>query len=147
MSSASQRDAFDESAAIYQTARPAYPAELFDDLIAATGLQPPANLLEIGAGPGTATVDVAQRGFKITAVELGPDLAAQARRNLSGFPLVSVITSSFEAWEPPAEADYDLVYSANVWRWLDPEGRLRRGRLPGAAGHVRQSPRHGAGQT
>ncbi|NYE74300.1 class I SAM-dependent methyltransferase [Microlunatus parietis] len=123
MSSMSQRDVFDESAAIYQAARPAYPAELFDDLITATGLRPPSELLEIGAGPGTATVDVARRGFKITAVELGPGLAEQARRNLAAFPLVSVITGGFEEWEPPAGTGYDLVYSANVWHWLDPQVR------------------------
>ncbi|MFC7621272.1 class I SAM-dependent methyltransferase [Microlunatus sp. GCM10028923] len=119
----SQRDAFDESAAIYLSARSPYPAALFDDLIASTGLRPPAELLEFGAGPGTATVDLARRGFKITAVELGPNLAEQARRNLAAFPLVTVTTSSFEDWEPPAGAGFDLVYSANAWRWFDPELR------------------------
>lgn len=123
MPSTSQRDAFDESAAIYQSARPAYPAELFGDLVAETRLEPPGELLELGAGPGTATVDLARRGFKITAVELGPGLADQARRNLAEFPRVQVITSGFEEWQPPDRARFDLVYSANVWRWLDPELR------------------------
>jgi SAM-dependent methyltransferase len=118
-----QRDAFDQSASIYQSARPAYPAGLFDDVIATTKITTRSELLEIGAGPGTATVALARRGFRITALELGEELAAQARLNLAAFPAVSVITSGFEPWEPSAGTTYDLVYAANSWHWLDPDLR------------------------
>jgi SAM-dependent methyltransferase len=119
----SQRDAFDRSAPIYQSARPACPAELFDDVIAATKITNRSELLEIGPGPGTATVELARRGFRITALELGEELAEQARLNLASAPAVSVITSAFEPWQPPAGRTYDLVYAANSWHWLDPELR------------------------
>lgn len=81
--SGSQRDAFDQSASIYLSARPAYPAELFDEVIAETKITDRSELLEIGAGPGTATVELARRGFRITVLELGEELAEQARRNLA----------------------------------------------------------------
>lgn len=123
MSTERLRQAFDESASVYQSARPAYPAELSDDLVALTRIVPPGALLEIGAGPGTATVDLARRGFRVTALELGTDLAEQARLNLAPFPLASVITTGFEGWEPPAGTRYGLVYAANAWQWLDPETR------------------------
>ncbi|SEG49241.1 Methyltransferase domain-containing protein [Thermomonospora echinospora] len=115
------RAAFDAAAALYQNARPDYPAELYGDLLAITGIAPPAHLLEVGCGPGKATLPLARRGFQITAIELGDALAAQARRHLAGFPDVSVITSSFEDWQPPAGVLFDLVYAATAWKWVDPQ--------------------------
>jgi hypothetical protein len=44
---------------------------------------------------------LAKRGLAITAVELGAELAAVARRRLAAFPAVDVVTAPFEAWEPP----------------------------------------------
>jgi hypothetical protein len=48
-------------------------------------------------------------------------LAAEARHNLAEFADVSVITSSFEGWEPPTGVLFDLVYAATAWKWADPE--------------------------
>lgn len=132
-----QRDAFDDSATIYHAARPAYPAELFDELVSLSKITPESELLEIGCGPGTATVELAGRGFKITAIEPGPALADQARRNLASHPAASVITSGFESWQPTAGATYDLIYAANSWHWLDPELRWAKaaGLIP-TGGHL-----------
>jgi SAM-dependent methyltransferase len=116
------RTTFDSAAARYRAARPGYPDELYADLLALTGVRPPARLLEVGCGPGTATLPLARRGFRITAVELGAALAAEARRDLAGFPQVSVVTSSFEEWRPPeGSAPFDLVYAATAWWWVDPD--------------------------
>lgn len=65
------RATFDSAAAIYQDARPDYPAELYSDLLVITGIEPPADLLEVGCGPGKATLPLARMGFRITAIELG----------------------------------------------------------------------------
>ncbi|GAB3419702.1 class I SAM-dependent methyltransferase [Flindersiella endophytica] len=116
-SGAQLRATFDAAAATYQDARPDYPTELYDDLLELTGLQPPADLLEIGPGPGKATLPLARRGFRITAIELGADLAQQARHNLAAFPGVSVVTTPFEEWK--AEDAYDLAYAATAWHWID----------------------------
>ncbi|MEV0405525.1 methyltransferase domain-containing protein [Actinoallomurus sp. NPDC050550] len=117
------RATFDSVASRYEQARPDYPAELYSDLLALTGVEPPARLLEVGCGPGKATLPLARRGFHITAIELGDALAAEARRRLAEFPGVSVITSSFEDWSPPASARFDVVYAATAWKWVDPEVR------------------------
>ncbi|MFD2356234.1 methyltransferase domain-containing protein [Nonomuraea ferruginea] len=74
------RATFDRAAATYQDARPDYPAELYADLLDVTGVTPSAHLLEVGCGPGKATLPLARMGFRITAVELGAALAAEARR-------------------------------------------------------------------
>lgn len=112
---------FNAAAAGYQTGRPDYPDELFDDLIATTGVGPADHLLEIGCGPGKATVPLAGRGFRITALEPGPDLADQARLNLAGTD-TEVITTTFEDWQPAGD-DYALVYAATAWHWIDPSVR------------------------
>ncbi len=79
---------FDEDAALYDSIRPRYPEQLFDDIILQTGLDPGAKVLEVGCGTGQATVGLAQRGFRIVCVELGDALAAVARKNLVAFPEV-----------------------------------------------------------
>lgn len=112
---------FDSAADLYLGARPDYPAQLFDRLMTATGLQPGDRVLEVGAGPGTATSPLAQRGLRVTALEPGPALAARAREALAGHP-VEVVETTLEDWrgEPGA---YDAVVAATSWHWVDPEVR------------------------
>jgi SAM-dependent methyltransferase len=129
------RQTFDGVAAGYDKARPAYPDELFDDLVQLAGLQPGAHLLEVGSGTGKATKPLARRGFRMTCLELGEQLAAAARRNLVDFPEVTVTTASFDDWQPPDGAVFDLVFAATAWHWLDPDTRYVRARQllrPGA---------------
>ena len=47
-----------------------------------------------------ATLPLAERGYEITCVELGEQLAAVARHKLASFPNVEVINTNFEGWEP-----------------------------------------------
>src|SRR5579862_2047686 len=69
------RTTFDESAEEYDRARPTYPARLFDDMAALARLGSGARLVEIGCGTGQATTFLAERGFQVTCVELGAQLA------------------------------------------------------------------------
>lgn len=121
----SLRHTFDDVAELYDRARPGYNEELFDDLAALAGLTPGSTLLEIGCGPGKATLPLARRGYSIVCVELGRHLAEVARRNLSEFPLVEVVTAQFETWEPRRPA-FDAVFAAASWHWLDPDVRYRK---------------------
>jgi len=117
---------FDSAADRYDRARPDYPDELFDELVRLAGLRRGAQLLEVGCGTGKATAALARRGFAVTCVELGPQLAEQARANLAGFEDVQVVQSAFETWEPPAAMFYDLVFAATAWHWIDPAIRYRK---------------------
>jgi SAM-dependent methyltransferase len=116
------RETFDQAAESYQRARPDYPGELFDDLIRVAGLGPGDRLLEVGCATGKATVSLARRGFRITCVELGPELAAAARRNLAGLG-AEVIDGRFEDWRPAPGVRFDLVFAATAWHWVDPAVR------------------------
>jgi SAM-dependent methyltransferase len=117
------RQTFDQAAERYDRVRPDYPEALFDDLVALAGLTPGDHLIEVGCATGKATRPLARRGFRITCVELGPELAAVARRNLAGFGVV-VVQAPFEEWQPPERAV--LVYAATAWHWIDPAVRYQR---------------------
>ncbi|MFC9913456.1 class I SAM-dependent methyltransferase [Streptomyces sp. NPDC059862] len=119
------RDTFNEAAELYDRARPRYPGALVEDLARMTGLGPADRVLEVGPGTGQLTVPLATFGCRITAVELGPALAAVARRRLRGFPLVDVEVAEFEGWEPPREP-YDVVVSATAFHWIDPAVRVQK---------------------
>jgi SAM-dependent methyltransferase len=118
---------FEQVAELYDRARPTYPAELIDDV---AGLGP--RILEIGPGTGQATRALAERGAHVTAVELGPRLAALAQRNV---PDADVVNADFETWEPEP-ADFDAVASFTAFHWIDPDTRyVKAARLlrPGGA--------------
>ena len=117
------RHTFDRAAERYDQVRPEYPEALFDDLIALAGLAPGDHLLEVGCATGKATRPLARRGFRITCVELGAELAAVARENMAGFP-VEVVQGQFEDWQPAEPVS--LVYAATAWHWIDPGVRYRR---------------------
>jgi len=139
------RATFESAADIYHEARPDYPEELFDFLTRAAAISPGDRLLEIGCGTGKATIPLARRGLQITALEMGPGLAAAARRNLATFPDVEVVEGTFESWQPAPTERFDVLVVATAWHWLDPATRNRRawellredGRLAvWSAGHV-----------
>ncbi|MEV6848795.1 class I SAM-dependent methyltransferase [Actinoplanes sp. NPDC051411] len=119
------RDTFGEDAELYDRCRPGYPPRLFADLAAPAGLGPHTRVLEIGCGTGQATLPLAELGCTIVAMDLSPDMAAVARRNLAEFPNVTVVASAFEDWPPPAEP-FDAVLSATAFHWIDPNVRMRK---------------------
>jgi len=63
-----RRTAFEEIPELYDRARPTYPEEIFDDLATLAALPEGARIVEIGCGPGKATLPLARRGFRVTCV-------------------------------------------------------------------------------
>lgn len=107
----------------YDRVRPGYPPEVFDDLDALAGLVAGSRVLEIGCGTGLATVPLAQRGYRVVALELGDDPAAVARRRLAAHTNVEVVVAAFEDWPLPDEP-FDAIVSATAFHWIDPEVRV-----------------------
>ncbi len=135
-----RRAPFDRVAELYDRARPTYPPRLIDDLAALIPAR--GRVLEIGPGTGQATLPLAERGFSIVAVELGPALAAIARKNLAPHPDVEIVTADFEEWEP-VHADFDAIVSFTAFHWIDPDMKyekcarlLRPGGLLAIAGNT-----------
>lgn len=113
---------FDQIAERYDRVRPRYPAAVFDDVAALTGVPAGSRVLEVGPGPGTATRDLLARGWRVHAVEPGAALAARAVANLAG-QAFTVDVTRFDDWVP--DGTYDMLFSATAYHWVAPEVRWR----------------------
>jgi SAM-dependent methyltransferase len=113
------RSAFGVDAEVYDRARPPYRDELYD-LLEDEGLIEGQSILEVGAGTGAATLELARRGAReIVAVEPDPRLAAvleaKAAEQQAAIEVLSVALEEME----PRGAVFDLVASATAFHWVD----------------------------
>jgi SAM-dependent methyltransferase len=105
--------AFGGHAAIYARRRPGYPPSIFAALEAAL-LGARDHAVDLGAGSGQATSELATRFFRVTAVEPDARMAAE-------FPAignVAVVNAPAEAAEFP-EGSIDVVIAATSFHWMD----------------------------
>jgi SAM-dependent methyltransferase len=116
---------FNEVPELYDRVRPAYPDELFADLVAITGMDRRSSLLEVGCGTGQATRSLAALGYSVTAIEPGAGMAALARQRLAAFGNVEVENSTFEEWDDRGRR-FDVLVAASAWHWVDPSIGWRR---------------------
>lgn len=115
-----KRIAFEEVADLYAEVRPGYPDELVEDVLGLSAIPPGGRILEIGCGPGNATVAYAKRGYRILAIELGRRLATLAALNCRPYPQVEILNTAFEDWPLEAKA-FQLAISAEAMHWIPPE--------------------------
>lgn len=104
----------------YQASRPSYSSLLVGMAVRAAKLASSSRILELGCGPGTATVAFAQLGCAMVCLEPNSDFWAMARMNCQPYPSVQVINQSFEAWDPEPEA-FDAVLAASSMHWIPAE--------------------------
>jgi SAM-dependent methyltransferase len=116
-----QRLAFGRVAELYDRARPSYPAEAIDAVLAHGALAPGTRIVEVGAGTGKATELLARRGLDILGLEPSPEMAAVARVRCAGHPGVQIVEAEFEQWQP--EARFAAVVSVQAWHWIAPDVR------------------------
>jgi SAM-dependent methyltransferase len=116
----SRRITFEEVADLYDQVRPSYPEQLVEDVVALSGIPADGRILEIGCGPGNATLPFAKRGYRIVGVELGERLAALAAKNCRAYPGVEILNAAFEDWTLEEEA-FDLAIAADAFHWIPPE--------------------------
>jgi len=111
---------YSPAAEAYNKARPHYPKVLIERVIELTQLANDATILEIGCGPGTATVTFAELGFAMLCLEPNPDFCAIARRNCTKYSKVEIQTTSFEEWNLEAKR-FNAVLAATSIHWIPPE--------------------------
>jgi ubiquinone/menaquinone biosynthesis C-methylase UbiE len=105
---------FDQSAQAYSKGRPDYPTEALDFMQSNLGLTNASKILEVGAGTGKMTNLLAQRGFKIQAVEPVAGMRAQFKKEL---PEIPIMQGTAEAL-PCASESYDAIVVAQAFHWF-----------------------------
>ena len=116
---------FDEIAAEYDRSRPIYPDELIDQACHVAGVGTGDHVLEVGCGTGQLTRGLVARGLRVTAVDPGKNLLAQASRNLEGADGVEFVNARFEDVSLPRE-QFQAVFAASAFHWVDPEVGWRK---------------------
>jgi SAM-dependent methyltransferase len=119
----SRRLSFGSVAEQYDQIRPPYPENLLDAVLAYAAIGRGAHALEIGAGPGQATVQFARRGLRVHALEPSTEMVAIAQARLEGSGLdVTFDAVEFES-AALGEERFDLIFAATSWHWLEPARR------------------------
>lgn len=113
-------------AGIYEDIRPSYPERLIQDIIKNTDLKLDDRLLEIGAGTGKATVQFAEKGFRVHAIELGEDMAEILKDKCSHYSNVSLDVVSFEEWNCSDNKKFDMIYSAQAFHWIEKKVKYKK---------------------
>jgi len=111
---------FDEIVETYDRTRPDYPGELIEGVFRYIGPDSGKKALEIGAGTGKATLPSLDAGYDVTAVELGENMAAFLREKFRKYRDFRVVNSAFED-AALGEDEYDLIYAASAFHWVDAE--------------------------
>jgi SAM-dependent methyltransferase len=104
-------EGFGADAGRYDRARPSYPAELIDRIIAAS---PGRDVLDVGCGTGICARLFQAAGCTVLGVDPDPRMAELAR---AGGTAAEV--AKFEDWES-AGRSFDAVIAAQAWHWVDP---------------------------
>src|ERR671914_331771 len=110
---------FDAWAPDYDRFRPSYPDELFDEIEARLSLPPRPLVVDLGAGTGLATLAMARRGWRMTAVEPGRPMldVLRARASDEGLILATVQAHAEETRLDPSSVD--LATAAQAYHWFD----------------------------
>jgi SAM-dependent methyltransferase len=103
-------ESFGANAEQYDRARPTYPGELIDALVA----DRPRRVLDVGCGTGIASRLFAERGCEVVGVEADARMA-----DVAGSYGLHVEVAKFEEWNA-RERLFDLLISGQAWHWVDP---------------------------
>ncbi|GAA4227281.1 class I SAM-dependent methyltransferase [Actinomadura meridiana] len=104
-------ESFGTDAERYDRARPRYPAELVNRIVAAA---PGPAVLDVGCGTGIVARQLQGAGATVHGVEPDERMAELARR----FGL-EVDVATFEDWDAGGR-EFDAVVAGQAWHWIDP---------------------------
>jgi len=111
---------FERAADAYERGRPEFPLEAVRALVEMLGLRPGRTLLELGAGTGKLTRQLAGSGATIVAVEP----VAAMRGVLSSLVSDAVVVESTAERLPLGPGDADAAVAAQAFHWFDGDRAL-----------------------
>lgn len=109
----------------YDRTRPRYPREIWLKMQEFAQLQPGKSVLEIGSGPGIASVELAKFGANLVCLEPSEAASKLARSKCSAYSQVEVVNSTFEDWEL-GNHQFDVVVATTSYHWVSPEIRNKK---------------------
>lgn len=131
-------ESFGVDAERYDRARPEYPAELVNRIVAAS---PGPDFLDVGCGTGIEARQFRAAGRRVLGIDPDARMAAFARGGG-----IDVEVAKFEDWNP-AGRTFDAVVAGQAWHWIDPVAGpakaaqvLRPGGVLAVFAHVFQPP-------
>jgi SAM-dependent methyltransferase len=107
---------FSAAADLYERARPSYPQEAIDWLVATTGMGAESTVVDLGAGTGKLTRLLLPSGARVVAVEP----IAEMRAHIAG---AEVLDGTAEAI-PLDDDSVDVVAVAQAFHWFDQDKAL-----------------------
>lgn len=116
---------YSAAADAYNKTRPRYPKNLIHRVVELAQLPTEAKILELGCGPGTATVAFAELGFSMLCLEPSQASCQLARQNCANYPTIQIQNTTFEEWDLEAKK-FDAVLAATSIHWISPEVRYAK---------------------
>jgi ubiquinone/menaquinone biosynthesis C-methylase UbiE len=110
---AAQASSFGPAAQTYERGRPPYPEEALDWLLPAGAKR----VLDLGAGTGKLTRQIAARSLDVTAVDPSGGMLTELTRVLPGIPAHQGTAEHI----PLGDHSVDAVVCAQAWHWVDPQ--------------------------
>jgi SAM-dependent methyltransferase len=109
----------------YNKVRPRYPENLIHRVVELANLPSNAALLELGCGPGIATVAFAKLRFSMVCLEPSKEAYQFAQLNCTQYPNVEIQNTTFEEWQLEPER-FNAVLAATSIHWIAPEVRYQK---------------------
>lgn len=115
---------FDIFANNYDDVRPGYPKEMYDDIAKICNLSKSSSVIEIGAGSGIATVELAKTGCKIVGIEPGSNLVVIAKEKTKDYPNVEIVEAMFEDYE--SSNKFDCLIALTSFHWISEQTKYKK---------------------
>ncbi len=110
---------FGKTAEDYARHRAGYPDWLFERLMRAGLAHPGMRVLDLATGTGYLGRGLAQRGLRVTGLDISADMIAASRAlDAAAGVALDYVVGQAEATGLPA-AGFDLVTAACCWQWFD----------------------------
>ncbi|MDD4138253.1 MAG: methyltransferase domain-containing protein [Methanoregula sp.] len=118
---------FSGKAGYYARYRKGYPGEVFDAIIAGFDLTPTSEILDLGCGTGNVAIPLAERGFRVHAVDPDPGMLAEAQRcyRIPGASRICWYTGADSTIATLGLPPLRLCTMGLSFHWMDREAVLR----------------------